>query len=83
MSSLTKNPKLKNKQIFLIANNKTFQIFWAFEQLSSTYCAGVTPAQTTGDPAVFVWTAGFRPAANMLRYDIIADFNHGIHGMPL
>ena len=54
MTSLAKNPKPKTKKFFLIANWKNCQIFWAFEQLSNTFSAGVMPVQS------HVWKTYFR-----------------------
>ena len=39
MTSLTKNEKPKSKNIFFIADLMTCQVFWKFEQLSSTFGA--------------------------------------------
>jgi len=43
MTSLTKKTK-----IFFIADTKTFQIFWGFEQLSNTIVGRDIPVQTAG-----------------------------------
>jgi len=51
MTSLTKNSKPKN--VTFIADVKTCQIFWGFEQLSSTIISRYIPMQK------HVQTAGF------------------------
>jgi len=46
MTSLTKNLKPTTKKFFFIANYKTYQVFWTFEQLSITYSPRVMPTQS-------------------------------------
>ena len=56
------------KKFFFVANYKTCQVFWAFEQLSNTYSARVTLAHSrkaTCDPAVFVRTTCINPAVKV------------------
>jgi len=45
MTSLTKNPKPKTKQLFFIADSKTCRVFGGFEQLSSACGTRDTPLQ--------------------------------------
>jgi len=66
MTSLTKNPKPKTKKFFLIANWKNCQVFWAFEQFSNTFSAGVMPVQTMCEKPIFARTAWINPTANVL-----------------
>ena len=44
--SLTKNPEPRTKKFVLIADSKTFQVIWGFEQLPSAFGTRIMPVQS-------------------------------------